>query len=142
MQEIAPGLTGEAATIVRDADTATRHGSGLVSVYATPALVGLMERAAVEALRGHLPSGHTTVGGRMDVHHLAPTPVGMRVRACAELLRVHGRRLVFDVQAWDEVERIGQATHERFLVDAAAFVARATAKGAATAASRGTATMA
>jgi len=128
MGEIAPGLTGEASTIVADADTATRHGSGLVPVYATPALVGLMERAAVAALKGHLASGHTSVGGRIDVHHLAPTPVGMRVRACAELLRVHGRRLVFDVQAWDEVERIGQATHERFLVDQADFISRAKAK--------------
>jgi predicted thioesterase len=128
MGEIAPGLTGEATTIVADADTATRQGSGLVAVYATPALVGLMERAAVAALKGHLPLGHTSVGGRIDVHHLAPTPVGMRVRAYAELLRVHGRRLVFDVQAWDEVERIGQATHERFLVHQKDFVSRAQAK--------------
>ena len=128
MGEIAPGLTGEATTIVADADTAIRHGSGLVPVYATPALVGLMERAAVAALKDQLPSGYTTVGGRIDVHHLAPTPVGMRVRACAELLRVHGRRLVFDVQAWDEVERIGQATHERFLVDQMDFISRAQAK--------------
>ena len=114
--------------MVRDADTATRHGSGLVAVLATPALVALMERAAVAALMGHLPPGQTSVGGRIDVHHLAPTPVGMRVRACAELLRVHGRRLVFDVQAWDEVERIGQATHERLLVDQTDFVLRAQAK--------------
>ena len=128
MGEIAPGLTGEATTIVADADTAIRHGSGLVPVYATPALVGLMERAAVAALKDQLPSGYTTVGGRIDVHHLAPTPVGMRVRACAELLRVHGRRLVFDVQAWDEVERIGQATHERFLADQMDFISRAQAK--------------
>jgi len=128
MGEIAPGLTGKATTIVADADTAIRHGSGLVPVYATPALVGLMERAAVAALKDHLPSGHTSVGGRIDVHHLAPTPVGMRVRVCAELLRVHGRRLVFDVQAWDEVERIGQATHERFLVDQVDFISRAQAK--------------
>ena len=131
MEEIAPGLAAEVALTVADADTAIRHGSGLVPVFATPALVGLMEKAAVEAIKGHLPSGQTSVGGRMDVHHLAPTPVGMQVLARAELSQVDGRRLVFNVQAWDEVERIGEATHERFLVDTAAFIARARAKGIA-----------
>ena len=131
MEEVAPGLAAEVALTVADADTAIRHGSGLVPVFATPALVGLMERAAVEAIKGHLPSGQTSVGGRMDVHHLAPTPVGMQVFARAELSQVDGRRLVFNVQAWDEVERIGETTHERFLVDTAAFIARARAKGTA-----------
>jgi predicted thioesterase len=64
----------------------------------------------------------------MDIHHLAPTPVGMEVRARAELSQVDGRRLVFDVEAWDEVEKIGRATHERFIVDEAAFIAKAKAK--------------
>jgi fluoroacetyl-CoA thioesterase len=132
MDELAPGLTGEVALVVTETDTAAHWGSGLVPVLGTPALVGLMEGAAVQALATHLPPGRTSVGGRIDVHHLAPTPMGMRVRARAELLEVEGRRLVFRVEAWDEVERIGEATHERFVVDEERFVARAKAKGAST----------
>ncbi|HEY67714.1 MAG: thioesterase [Chloroflexi bacterium] len=128
MDELVPGLTGEVGMIVTEADTAAHWGSGLVPVLGTPAMVGLMEGAAVQALVGHLPPGRTSVGGRIDVRHLAPTPVGMRVRARAELLKVEGRRLVFRVEAWDEVERIGEATHERFIVDAERFIARAQTK--------------
>ncbi|MGD2178144.1 MAG: thioesterase family protein [Anaerolineae bacterium] len=128
MERLTPGLTGEVETTVADDDTAARQGSGLVPVFGTPALVALMENAAVRALEGDLPPGQTSVGGRMDVRHLAPTPVGMRVRARAELLEMEGRRLVFHVEAWDELEQIGRATHERFIVDQAAFVAKAKAK--------------
>jgi fluoroacetyl-CoA thioesterase len=130
MDELAPGLTGEVETLVTEADTADRWGSGLVPVLGTPALVGLMEGAAVQALAGHLPPGRTSVGGRIDVRHLAPTPVGMRVRARAELLQVDARRLVFHVEAWDEVAKIGEATHERFVVDEERFIARARARSA------------
>ena len=132
MDELAPGLTGEIEIVVTEADTADRWGSGLVPVFGTPALVGLMEGAAVQALANHLPPGQTSVGGRIDVRHLAPTPVGMRVRARAELLEVQGRRLVFRVEAWDEAEQIGEATHERFVIDEARFVAQAKAKAALT----------
>ena len=128
MDELAPGLIGEAATVVTETHTAGHWGSGLVPVLGTPALVGLMEGAAVQALVDHLSPGQTSVGGRIDICHLAPTPVGMRVRARAELSQVEGRRLVFHVEAWDEIERIGEATHERFIVDVERFVASAQAK--------------
>jgi fluoroacetyl-CoA thioesterase len=128
MDELTPGLTGTVEAIVTEADTAARLGSGLVPVLGTPALVGLMEGAAVQSLVGHLSLGRTSVGGRIDVRHLAPTPVGMRVGARAELSKVEGRRLVFHVEAWDEIERIGEATHERFIVDVERFVASAQAK--------------
>lgn len=131
MEELTPGLTGEVETVVTDDDTAARYGSGLVPVFGTPALVGLMENAAVRALEGYLPPGQTSVGGRMDVHHLAPTPVGMRVHAQAELTEVEGHRLVFHIEAWDDVERIGEAVHERFIIDQEPFIARAKAKRAA-----------
>lgn len=131
MDELTPGLTGTVEAIVTDADTAARLGSGVVPVLGTPALVGLMEGAAVQSLAGHLPPGRTSVGGRIDVRHLAPTPVGLRVRARAELSQVEGRRLVFHVEAWDEIERIGEATHERFIVDVERFVASAQAKARA-----------
>jgi fluoroacetyl-CoA thioesterase len=88
----------------------------------------LMESAAVIALIGALPPGQTTVGGRIDVRHLAATPVGMQVHSRAELTAVEGRRLTFTIQAWDERELIGEAVHERFLLDEAKFVARAEAK--------------
>jgi len=128
MESIEPGLSGEVKRIVTESDTAERWGSGLVPVFGTPSLVGLMENAAVEALEGHLPPGRTSVGGRMDVRHLAPTPVGMRVRAHAELVEIDNQRLVFQIEAWDEVEQIGEATHERFVIEQEAFVAKAEAK--------------
>lgn len=128
MSQLSPGLKAEAEITVTEADTAARWGSGLVPVYSTPALVGLMENAAVLALAGHLPAGQTTVGGRIDARHLAPTPVGMKVRALAELVQVEGRKLVFRVEAWDEVEKVGEAAHERFIIDEAKFMARVRAK--------------
>jgi predicted thioesterase len=129
MSRLIPGLKAETEVTVTEADTAARWGSGLVPVYSTPALVGQMENTAVVALTGQLPAGQTTVGGRIDVRHLAPTPVGMKVRAVAELVEVEGRKLVFKVEAWDEVEKIGEATHERFIIDQAKFMARVQAKG-------------
>jgi predicted thioesterase len=129
METVEPGLAGEATSVVTDEDTAEHWGSGLVPVFGTPSLVGLMEKAAVEALDGYLPEEQTSVGGRMDVRHLAPSPVGMHVRARAELLETEGRRLVFRIEAWDDVERIGEATHERFVIELEPFVAKAKAKG-------------
>jgi fluoroacetyl-CoA thioesterase len=131
MGELAPGLIGETEMVVTEADTADRWGSGAVPVFGTPTLVGLMESAAVQALVGHLPPAQTSVGGRINVRHLAPTPVGMRVRARAELLEIEGRRLVFHVEAWDDTEQIGEATHERFVVDEERFIAKARAKAEA-----------
>ena len=128
MNEPAPGLIAELEHTVTDADTASKWGSGLVPVFSTPAMVGLMESAAVSALTGHLSPGQTTVGARIDVRHLAATPVGMQVRLRAELTAVEGRKLVFKLQAWDEVELIGEADHERFVVDQARFLARIQAK--------------
>jgi fluoroacetyl-CoA thioesterase len=128
MSEIIPGLIGELEQTVTDNDTASRWGSGLVPVFSTPALVGLMEGAAVKALRGHLSPGQTTVGGRIDVRHLAATPVGMKVLSKAVLTDVQGRKLVFKIQAWDEHELIGEADHERFIVDEAKFIGRVQAK--------------
>ncbi len=129
MPELTPGLFAEHEHTVTETDTASHWGSGGLPVFSTPALVGLMESAAVIALRGHLPPGQETVGGRIDVRHLAATPVGMQVRARAELVSVEGRKLVFKIQAWDEVELIGEAIHERYVIDEARFIAKAGAKG-------------
>jgi len=128
MDELVPGLIAELKQTVTDADTASKWGSGLIPVFSTPALVGLMESTAVAALSGHLSPGQTTVGGHIDVHHLAATPVGMQVRTRAELVAVEGRKLVFKIQAWDDVELIGEADHERFVIDQAKFLGRVQAK--------------
>lgn len=129
MSELQVGLRAETSLVVSDADTAARWGSGLVPVYSTPALVGQMEHTAVVALTGQLAAGQTTVGGRIEVRHLAPTPVGMTVRVVAELVEVEGRRLGFKIEAWDEVEKIGEASHDRFVIDEAKFMARVRSKG-------------
>ncbi len=128
MIEPIPGLSAELEKTVTETDTASHWGSGGLPVFSTPALVGLMESAAVVALYGSLPPGHSTVGVRIDVRHLAATPVGMAVRAKAELIEVEGRRLVFKIQAWDEVELIGEASHDRFVVEETRFVEKVAAK--------------
>jgi fluoroacetyl-CoA thioesterase len=124
-----PGLSAEIEISVSETDTAAHLGSGSIAVYATPALVVLMESAAVHALEGRLPPGHTTVGGQINLRHLAATPVGMQVRARAELVEVQGRKLSFRIQAWDNVEQVGEATHIRFLIDEEAFMTKVNAKG-------------
>ena len=129
MQNLIPGLSAELNIIVSEADTASRWGSGLVPVYSTPALVGLMEATAVKALDGQLDPAQTSVGVHIDVRHLAATPVGMSVRARAELTVIEGRKLTFRIEAWDAVEKIGEALHERFLIDTEKFVTRVRQKG-------------
>jgi fluoroacetyl-CoA thioesterase len=129
MDELKPGLHAEFELAVTGADTAAQWGSGLVPVYSTPALVGAMEKTAVLAIEGQLPLGQTTVGGRIEVRHLAPTPVGMTVRITAELVEVEGRKLVFNIEAWDEVEKIGEASHDRFVIDQSRFMQKVRSKG-------------
>ncbi len=124
MDELVPGLIGECQWTVTDEMTAARLGSGLVAAFSTPMLAALMENAAVNALRDRLGADQTSVGTRIDVRHLAATPVGGTVRARATLTEVDDRRLVFHVEAWDEVEPIGEARHERFIVDRERFEAR------------------
>jgi fluoroacetyl-CoA thioesterase len=128
MPELTTGLFAEFEHLVTEADTASCWGSGGLPVFSTPALVGLMEGTALTALAAYLAPGQTTVGGHIDVHHLAATPVGMKVRARAELTAIEGRKLVFKIQAWDEVELIGEADHDRFVVDETKFMAKVQTK--------------
>lgn len=110
------GLTAEVSAEVRDDMTARAVGSGEVNGLATPAMIALMEAAAVKAVAGELEEGESSVGTHLNVSHSAPTPVGMTVTARAELTGIVGRQLVFRIQARDEVGEIGSATHERFVV--------------------------
>jgi predicted thioesterase len=121
---IQPGLTGESSMPVTAELTAARWGSGMVAGLSTPALVALVENAAFNSTHALLPAGQTTVGIEVNIHHLAATPVGLTARAHAELVRVEGRKLVFNVEAWDDVEKIGQGTHTRFIVDLERFEQR------------------
>lgn len=122
------GLKAESELVVGDEHTALRVGSGRVRVFATPLMIALMESAAVAAVEDVLGPGQQSVGTHLDVRHLAATPVGMRVRATAELVKVEGRLLTFRVAAVDEKEPIGEGTHVRALVDAERFDARVQAK--------------
>jgi predicted thioesterase len=123
-----PTITGAASTVVTEANTAQALGSGSVPVYATPALVALLEQAAVDALAPHLPPDMTTVGVRIDVQHLAATPIGMAVQAQATLRNQDGRTLFFDAVAHDGAEKIAEAVHQRVMVDLQRFLARAKSK--------------
>ena len=126
---LAPGLKGTAETSVTALNTAVALGSGEVEVFATPALVALMEAAAVQCVRGHLAPGETSVGTRLEISHMAATPRDMAVRAEAVLDAVEGRRLIFLVAAYDEREKIGEGRHERVVVQRDRFVAKIQAKG-------------
>mgnify|MGYP002398204953 CR=1 FL=1 len=126
--KLMPGLTGVAVDTVTPANSAAALGSGDVPVFATPAMAGLMEAAAVDALRDALDANQTTVGVHLDIQHLAATPVGMTVRAEARLMTVEGRRLTFRVVANDDVEQIGAGTHQRVIVDRERFMQRTLSK--------------
>ena len=127
---IKPGLKGAAKLVVGTRDTAPHIGSGKIKVLATPVMVNLMEAAALDAVERYLPDGHQTVGTRLDITHTAATPVGMRVVARAELVKVDGRRLTFRVSAEDEKEPIGEGAHERIVVNVARFDQRTQEKAA------------
>jgi fluoroacetyl-CoA thioesterase len=125
---LAVGLVGESTTTVDDSQLASSVGSGGLDLFSSPSLIALMENAARSAVEPLLPADQTTVGVRVDVRHLAPSPAAERVRARAELLEVDGRRLVFHVEAFDSREKIGEGSHERVVVDPARLLARAQAK--------------
>jgi fluoroacetyl-CoA thioesterase len=118
------GLRGQATVRVTGDRTAQALGSGDLAVFATPAMVALMEAAAVQALSGSLAEGETTVGTRIEVSHLAATPVGMEVRAEAELTAVEGRKLIFTIAAHDQQQKIGEGLHQRMIVARDRFLAK------------------
>jgi len=115
------GLTGTAELLVGEDHTAPSIGSGKVRVLATPVMINLIEAAALAAVEHLLPAGYQSLGTHLDVHHIAATPVGMRVRATAEVIAVDQRKVSFRVEARDEREVIGNGTHERVVVNVAKF---------------------
>ena len=118
------GATGNASLQVTASDTAQAFRSGTVPVFATPRLVALLEEAAVHALEGRLGEGETTVGTRIEVLHLSPTPVGGTVRAEARLVSTDGRLLRFAVVAFDDQAKVAEGAHERVIVNEQRFLER------------------
>jgi predicted thioesterase len=117
-----PGIRGEKTEEVGDGNTAESWGSGGLPVYATPSMIALMEGAAVNAVDRLLPAGWSTVGTALEVKHLSATPVGLEVRAAAELLEIEGRRLRFRVEAFDRAGKTGEGYHDRFIVENERFL--------------------
>ena len=126
--EITIGLKGEASTLVEREDTAMEVGSGSLLVYATPCMIALMEGAACNALEGVLVEDKTSVGIELNVSHIAATPVGMEVRAEAEIIAVEKNILTYTVTAYDEAGKIGEGTHKRAVVTAQKFLDKVYAK--------------
>ena len=118
------GLKGTADLVVREEHTAPRVGSGRVHVLATPVMINVIEAAALAAIEHLLPEGHQSLGTRLDIRHFAATPVGMRVHAEVEVVKVEGRTVIFRVAVNDEKEPIGDGTHERMVVNVARFDVR------------------
>ena len=123
-------IQGRAEAVVCEENTARSMGSGDLPVFATPCMVALMEEASLGSVAPHLEEGQSTVGTKICVSHDSASPVGMKVWAESTLTEIDGRRLVFEVRAYDECGMIGQGTHERFIIKKQRFLEKAEAKKA------------
>ena len=120
--EITVGMKAEVGTLVEREDTAKEVGSGSLLVYATPCMAALMEGAACEAIAESLKETETTVGVELNIQHTSATPVGLDVRAEAEVTAVDGKVITFAITAYDEAGEIGKATHKRVIVNSQKFL--------------------
>jgi fluoroacetyl-CoA thioesterase len=118
---VSPGLKGMHQIVVGPQHTAPFVGSGRIPVLATPVMINVIEAAALAAVEHLLPLGHQSLGIKLDVSHVAATPIGLRVTATAEVLRIKGRTITFRVEASDDFEVIGGGTHERVVVSVERF---------------------
>ncbi len=124
MEQLVAGLSASSTTMVKVENTAASMGSGDLPVFATPAMVALMEQAAMQAVSKALPEEATTVGAEMNVSHIKPSGMGARITATAVLTEIAGRKLTFRVDARDEAGRIGEGTHVRYVVDRVRFLSK------------------
>lgn len=122
------GIEGLEQLTVKKEDTAGVYGSGTLDVFATPAMIALMEKTCLNSVAPYLEQGMGTVGTQLNVAHVAATPIGMQVRCQSVLSEIDGRRLVFTVTAFDEAGKIGEGTHERFIIDEVKFQMKANSK--------------
>lgn len=116
------GIKNELSVLVNEELSAKVMGSGTLMVYATPAMVALMEQTAAESVEAFLGEGKTSVGTKMDVEHLAATPIGMEVKCKSELTAIEDRKLIFSIEAFDDAGLIGKAYHERFIISSERFL--------------------
>ncbi len=128
MTELKTGLVGRAETIVTESNTAAAIGSGALPVFSTPHMIALMENASMNAIAPCLEDGQGSVGTKIDVAHVAATPMGMTVRAESTLTRIEGRMLSFEVRAWAGDELIGEGTHQRCIIYNQRFMEKTQAK--------------
>ena len=119
---IFPGIEGRKEILVTAEKTATAYGSGSVEVFATPAMIALMEQTAMESVSNLLPQGFVTVGTEVSVKHFKATLPGKTIICCSKLLRSEGKKLLFEVNASDETGLIGNGTHTRYIVDKQMFI--------------------
>jgi len=119
---IKPGIIGQKEMIVQSKDSAKSFGSGLIEVFATPAMIALMEDTAQFSVQKFLPEGYITLGTAVNIKHLKATPIGMKVKCESKLVNVEGKKLVFEVTALDEKDQIGIGTHTRCIVNAQKFM--------------------
>ena len=122
------GIQGEAMILASDDNSAVTMKSGTLDVFATPAMIALIEKAAWESVQPELPEGQGTVGTLMNVKHLAATPLGLEVTAKTELIAIDGRKLIFSVSAYDEKGMIGEGVHERFIIEINRFMDKTNSK--------------
>ncbi len=126
--EITTGITGEKSVAVKIENTALAMGSGTLRVFATPAMIALIEGCCAESVEDMLPHGITTVGTKVEVEHLAASPIGASILCKSRLTAYDGRRLDFEVEVFDNAGLIGKGTHTRFTVDSQRFIDKAYSK--------------
>ncbi len=122
------GIKGQNEVLVTEQNTAKSVGSGMLPVFATPAMAALMEKTASESVQAHLGDGEGTVGISLNIRHLAATPVGLTVKCESELIEIDRKRLVFSLKVSDGVDIIGDGTHERFIINNEKFMQKAESK--------------
>lgn len=128
LEKLHKGMIAEETFQVEEDHSAIHVGSGGSKVLATPWMIAFMERVAHRLLSENLPEGTSSVGILVEVRHLAPTPVGKTVRVRAEIIALEGRQVTFVLQAWDEMEKIGEGSHQRVVIDEARFLKRVDSK--------------
>lgn len=122
------GLKNHVETQVSHSNTAKTIGSGSLDVFATPAMIALIEKAAAELLQKNLEPGQTSVGISVNIEHKSPTPIGLKVRAEVEIIAIDGKKIKFDARVFDSVSEIGSGSHSRFIVDSKKFQSKADSK--------------
>lgn len=121
---LTPGLSLELEFEVLPEHSAAHIGSGSVQVLSTPSMIAFMEITSLKLLDAHLPEGDSSVGARVDIRHLAPSPVGCMVRVQAEITSVDGRAVILQVDAWEDDKHIGTGTHQRFVINVERFLGK------------------